>query len=158
MTESREGFEQPKSFVKDAENAEMLREALQSPEIDEEIIVVLEKFLALPITPQESCYGHPEELKNPYLSYVEGPEHNEKDRIFHQKLKSSISNLSSRINSRMGEEIISINLDEDDYGNDGPSVYTIQFDVIDKAIFKRKGQEILQIVWDEFARFLADLK
>ena len=75
----REKFEPEKKFIKDKDNQEMLLEALESKNIDKDIKHILEKFFKLPLTPTESCYGHPEKDKSPNLTYVEDNAQTEQD-------------------------------------------------------------------------------
>ncbi|MDD5341109.1 MAG: hypothetical protein PHC97_01575 [Patescibacteria group bacterium] len=150
----KEKFGQEPRFVKDKDNLLMLQEALRSKNIDKDIKPILEKFFTLPITPHQSCYGHPEKDKSPYLSYVEDEARNEKDKRFQQLLKEKILELTKIINGKIGGEVVNIALEEVDHGGRGPKDYTLKFDVIDKKFFKENGKEILDIIWQEFSKYL----
>ncbi|MBL7057999.1 hypothetical protein ISS03_01560 [Patescibacteria group bacterium] len=76
-----EKFESKKIFIKDRDNFEMLRQSLESKEIDAGIVPILENFFSFPITPRESCYGHTETGKNPYLSVDLSPSHQKKEEL-----------------------------------------------------------------------------
>ena len=145
------------SFIKDQNNLEMLKEALKSKNIDTEIVPILEKFISLPITPRESCYGHIESNKNPHLSYVNDDIKNEQDLNIQKLFKEKIGELATRINQKIGSEAVKIDLDEEDHGG-GPIDYTLWFYIIDKKIFQESGKKILDIIWDEFSKYLDELK
>ena len=152
-----EEFKPKVLFAKDSDNLKMLSNSLESKEIDQEIVPVLNKFFSLPITPRESCYGHPEEDKSPYLSYVEDDVNIEKDKNFQKTFKEKIQELTDAINQRIGGEVVSINLEEIDRGG-GPKDYTLRFEVVDKDEFKKTGKEIITIIWDEFSKYLDAIK
>ena len=152
-----EEFKPEKFFTKDEDNLEMLRQSLESKEIDKDIIPILEKFFSLPITPRESCYGHPEKAKSPYLSYVEDGAQNKQDEDFQRLFKEKIAELTTRINERIGSEAVNISLEEVDRGG-GPKDYTLRFEIIDKKIFQENGKKLLDIIWGEFSKYLDELK
>ena len=152
-----EEFKPEKFFTKDEDNLEMLRQSLESKEIDKDIIPILEKFFSLPITPRESCYGHPEKAKSPYLSYVEDGAQNKQDEDFQRLFKEKIAELTTRINERIGSEAVNISLEEVDHGG-GPKDYTLRFEIIDKKRFQKKGKKLLDTIWSEFSRYIGELK
>ena len=144
-----EEFKPEKFFTKDRDNLEMLRQSLESKEIDEDLIPILEKFFSLPITPRESCYGHPEKTKGPYLSYVEDDAQSEREANFQKLFKEKIAELTAKINERIGSEAVNIVLEEVDRGG-GPKDYTLRFELIDK--------KFLDIIWEEFSNYLDKLR
>ena len=153
----KEGFKPENFFTKDRDNLEMLKQSLESKEIDQDIIPILEKFFSLPITPRESCYGHAETNKNPYLSYIDDETKNEKELAIQRLFKEKITELTARINQIIGSEAVSISLEEIDHGG-GPKDYTLRFEIIDKKIFQENGKKLLDIIWDEFSKYLDELK
>lgn len=155
-----EEFKPEKFFTKDRDNLEMLRQSLESKKIDEDdedIIPILEKFFSLPITPRESCYGHAEESKSPYLSYVEDDVQNERDENFQKLFKEKFVELTTKINNRIGSEAVHVALEEVDHGG-GPKDYTLRFEVVDKKIFQENGKKFLDIIWEEFSKYIDELK
>lgn len=152
-----EKFKPEKFFTKDRDNLEMLKQSLESKEIDQDIIPILEKFFLLPITPRESCYGHIETNKSPYLSYVDDEMKNEQELGIQRDFKEKITELATKINQRIGSEAISISLKEIDRGG-GPKDYTLRFEIIDKKIFQEMGKKFLAIIWEEFSKYLDELK
>lgn len=144
-------------FTKDSDNLEMLKQSLESKEIDQDIIPILEKFFSLPITPHQSCYGHVETNKSPYLSYVDDETKNEQDLSIQRDFKEKITELAAKINQRIGSEAISISLEEVDRGG-GPKDYTLRFEIIDKKIFQEMGKNFLDIIWEEFSKYINELK
>jgi hypothetical protein len=152
-----EEFKLGKFFTKDGDNSEMLKQSLESKKIDQEIVPILEKFFSLPITPRESCYGHVETNKSPYLSYVDDESQNKQELSFQRSFREKISELAARINQIIGSEAVSISLEEIDHGG-GPKDYTLQFEIIDKKIFQENGKKLLNIIWDEFSEYLDELK
>ena len=135
----------------------MLRQSLESKKIDEDIIPILEKFFSLPITPHESCYGHAETDKNPYLSYIDDETQNEHELSIQKSFREKIAELTIKINQRIGSEAVNIVLKEIDYDG-GPKDYTLRFEIIDKKIFQENGKKLLDITWDEFSKYLDKLK
>ena len=152
-----EKFRPEKFFTKDRDNLEMLKQSLESKEIDEDIIPILEKFFSLPITPRESCYGHMETNKSPYLSYVDDETKDEQELIIQKSFREKTSELATRINQRIGSEAVNIVLEEIDHGR-GPKDYTLRFEIIDKKIFQENGKKLLDTIWDEFSKYLDELK
>ncbi len=146
-----------KFFSKDADNLEMLKQSLESKEIDQDIIPVLEKFLSLPITPRESCYGHPETNTSPYLSFVDDETQNETELIMQKSFREKISLLSEKINQKIGGKAINVSLDEADHGG-GPKDYTLRFEIVDKTKFQETGKKFLDTIWEEFSKYLEELK
>lgn len=144
-------------FTKDRDNLEMLRQSLESKEIDEDIIPTLEKFFSLPITPRESCYGHVEKLKEPYFSYIEDDAQSEQDENFQKLFKEKIAELTTRINQKIGSEAVNIVLEEIDRGG-GPKDYTLRFKIIDKKNFQKFGKNFFDIIWEEFSRYLDEIQ
>ncbi|GEM_PF-1293633 len=151
-----EKFKSVEFFTKDEDNLGMLQQSLESKEIDKEIIPILKKFFSLPITPCESCYGHTERNKSPYLSYVEDDPRNEQDENFQKLFKERIDELTNKINQRFGSEAVILNLEMVDHGG-GPKDYTLRFEVIDKKYFQEKGKELLDIIWEEFSKYLDEI-
>ncbi|MFH0854780.1 MAG: hypothetical protein V1891_04815 [bacterium] len=149
--------EPAKFFTKDRDNLEMLRQSLGSKEIDKDIIPILENFFSLPITPRESCYGHPEKAKSPYLSYVEDDAQSEQETNFQRLFKEKITELTARINEKIGSEAVNIVLKEVDRGG-GPKDYTLRFEIIDKKNFQENGKKLLDIIWGEFYKYIGELK
>jgi len=148
----------PNIFTKDNDDTEMLKKALESKDLDPEIIPILEKFLSLPITPTQSCYGHIDQNKTPHLSYVEDDTQQNQENISIQKsLRSRLPELNNSINQRLGSEAVKIILEEDDHGG-GPKEYTIQFKIIDRESFQKLKDVFLNIIWEEFAKYLDSLK
>lgn len=152
-----EKFKPEKKFTKDRDNLEMLKQSLESKEIDEDIIPILEKFFSLPITPRESCYGHVEKLKEPHLSYVEDDAQSEQDKNFQRLFKEKIAELTARINQKIGNEAVNIVLEEIDHGG-GPKDYTLRFKIIDKKVFRDFGKKFLDIIWEEFSKYLDEIR
>jgi len=150
-------FRPEKFFTKDRDNLEMLQHSLESKEIDEDIIPILEKFFSLPITPRESCYGHMETNKSPYLSYVDDETKDEHELIIQKSFREKTSELATRINQRIGSEAVNIVLEEIDHGG-GPKDYTLRFEIINKKIFQENGKKLLDIIWEEFSKYLDGLK
>ncbi len=143
-------------FQKDSGNLEMLKRSIESPEIDQELIPILERFFKLPITPTESCYGHVEKWKKPYLSYVEDELKNSQDENIQKEFSRGVKELTDKINERIGQEVIKILKKFVDYGA-GPKEYILSFEVIDKGMWKRLGDRLSEIVWDEFLKYLDSL-
>ncbi len=152
-----EEFRPQKFFTKDRDNLEMLRQSIESKEIDDEIIPILEKFFLLPITPRESCYGHVETNKRPYLSFVDDKTENEHELIIQKSFKEKTAELATLINQRIGSEAVNTALEEIDHGG-GPKDYTLRFEIIDKRIFQENGKKFLDIIWEEFSKYLDELK
>lgn len=152
-----EEFKPEKFFTKDRNNLEMLKQSLESKKIDQDIIPILEKFFSLPITPRESCYGHVETNKKPYLSYVDDETKDEQELGIQRLFKEKISALATRINQIIGSEAVSISLEEVDRGG-GPKDYTLRFEIIDKKFFQENGKKLLDIIWGEFSKYLDELK
>ncbi len=152
-----EEFKPEKFFTKDKDNLEMLRQSLKSKEIDEDVIPILEKFFSLPITPRESCYGHAEEGKSPYLSYVDDETQNEQELSIQRLFKEKITELAARINQKIGSEAVNIVLEKIDHGG-GPKDYTLRFEVIDKKILQESGKKFLDVIWEEFSKYLDEIK
>jgi hypothetical protein len=150
-------FRPEKFFTKDRDNLEMLRRSLESKEIDEDIIPILEKFFSLPITPRESCYGHVETNKSPYLSYVNDETKDEQELNIQKLFREKIAELATKINQKIGSEAVNIVLEEIDHGG-GPKDYTLRFEILDKKIFQKNGKKLLDIIWDEFSKYLNELK
>lgn len=146
-----------KFFTKDRDNLEMLRQSIESKKIDEDMIPILEKFFFLPVTPRESCYGHVETSKGPYLSFVEDETENEQEIIIQRSFKEKTSELANIINQRIGSEAVNTVLEEIDHGG-GPKDYTLRFEIIDKRIFQKNGKKIFDIIWDEFSKYLDKFK
>ncbi len=144
-------------FTKDGDNLEMLKQSLESKEIDRNIIPILEKFFSLPITPRESCYGHVEKGKSPYLSYVNDETKNEQELNIQRLFKDKILELAARINQKIGSEAIKIDLEEINREG-GPIDYTLRFKIIDEKIFQEFDKKILETIWDEFSKYLDELK
>lgn len=149
-----EKFETTKIFVKDKDELEMLQDSLKSPNIDQEIKPILEKFFTLPITPHESCYGHPENLKNPYLSYVDDETINKQDLKFQKLFKEKIKELVKNINKKIGANIVNIKFEEVNHGGKGPRDYVLQFEILDNNFYQSQGKGILDIIWQEFSAYL----
>lgn len=144
-------------FTKNIDNSEMLKRSLESEGMDADIIPVIEKFFSLPITPRESCYGHIEELKDPYFSYIEDDVQNEREKNFQKLFKERIAELTAAINKRIGSEAVSLVLEEMDHGG-GPKNYTLRFEIIDEKVFQENSKEFLGIIWEEFSIYLDELK
>lgn len=148
----------PKSvFVKSEDNFRMLQASLETREIDEDIVPIIEKFFSLPMTPIESCYGHVAKDNDPYLSYVEDDVADEQARNFQRLFKERINELATRINGEIGDNAVRIFLDEVDHGG-GPKDYTLRFEIIDKNLFQEKGNEVLAIIWQKFSDYIDNLE
>ncbi len=149
----------PENFLpkKDRDNLDMLKQSLETKKIDQDIIPILEKFFSLPITPRESCYGHVETNKSPYLSYVDDASQNEQELRFQRLFKEKISELAIGINQKIGSEAVSTSLEEVDYGG-GPKDYTLRFEIINKKMFQENGKNLLDIIWSEFSKYLDKFK
>jgi hypothetical protein len=152
-----ENFKFENSFVKNSANLGMLRKSLESKEIDKDIVSILEKFFSLPITPRESCYGHPEKDSSPYLSYVEDDVKDEQSKKFQRLFRGKVMGLTRTINERIGSEVVNIILERIDHGG-GPKDYTVRFEVINKKSFQENGKKVLDIIWSEFSKFIDELK
>lgn len=152
-----EKFESGNVFLKDRGNLDMLKRALASAEIDKDIIPILEKFILLPITPIESCYGHADKDINPYFSYVNDDVSNEKDKNFQKLFKEKISELAKSINENIGEKTVDAVLEEIDHGG-GPKDFTLSFKINDKINFQKNGKNILDTIWGEFSKYINNLK
>ncbi len=146
-----------KFFTRDRDNLEMLKQSIESKEIDEDIIPILEKFFSLPITPHESCYGHVETNKIPYLSYVDDETQDEQELSIQRLFKEKISELTARINERIGSEAVNVSLEEVDYDG-GPKDYILRFEIIDKKTFQENGKKLLDAIWSEFSKYIGELK
>jgi len=153
----KEQFKKEIFYTKDIDNLEMLRQSLESKEIDKDIIPILKKFFSLPITPRESCYGYVEKLKEPYLSYIEDSVQNGKDENFQKLFKEKVTELATRINQRIGSEAINVVLEKINRG-EGPEDYTLRFKIINEKAFQKLGKEFLDIVWDEFSKYLDEIR
>lgn len=141
------------SFTK----AEMLRAAMESKEVDQGVIPIIEKFFSMPITPTESCYGHPEEGKTPYFSYSEDDVKSNEDEDFQKSFKEKIAELQVRINNRIGGDVVVVTIETDDYGG-GPKNHTVRFQISDKIYFEEHGKQIVDIIWDEFSKYIDGCK
>lgn len=150
-------FKSEKLFTKNEDNLNMLKRALESNEIDNDLIPILEKFFSLPITPRECCYGHPETNKKPYLSYVNDETQNEHELEIQKLFKKKISELATRINQKIGSVAVNTTLDEVNYGN-GPIDYTLRFQIINEKDFQENGNNLLTTIWDEFSKYLDEIK
>lgn len=144
-------------YHKDRDNLEMLKLSIASERVDADIIPILEKFFSLPITPTESCYGHVETGKNPYLGYVNDEAENLKDLSIQKSFKEKINELSAVINRRIGVEIVDVLLEEINHGA-GPKDCTLRFDIKDDKVFKEMGKKLLDIIWEEFSTYIKNLK
>ncbi len=153
----KEKFKSEEFFVKNRDNLKMLQQSLELEEIDKDIIPILEKFFLLPITPRESCYGHAEKLEEPYLSYIEDDARNKQDENFQKLFKEKIAELTAKINQRIESESVNIVLEEIDRG-EGPKDYTLRFKIIDIKKFQEFGKKILDIIWEEFSKYLDEIK
>ena len=111
----------------------------------------------MPITPRESCYGHAEKLEEPYLSYIEDDARNKQDENFQKLFKEKIAELTAKINQRIESESVNIVLEEIDRG-EGPKDYTLRFKIIDIKKFQEFGKKILDIIWEEFSKYLDEIK
>jgi hypothetical protein len=149
-----EEFKPEKFFTKDGKNLEMLKQALGSEEIDKDIIPILEKFFSLPITPTNSCYGH-WDGGIPYLSYVDDETQNEQELGIQKLFREKITELANKINQRIGSEAVSIRLEGERLR---PKEHTLRFDFIDKKIECEMGVHLLDIIWEEFSKYLDELK
>lgn len=161
-----EKFESGKLFVKGNENSQMLKESLESGQIDQDLIPFLQKFFLLPITPRESCYGHVERdeqgkierVKEPYLGYVEDDIQAEQGKRIQNLFKERLAELNSKINERIGNKIVRIDLEAENFGEMGPKAYTLRFIILDKKLFKEKDHELLNAIWEEFSRYIDKLQ
>lgn len=152
-----EKFRPEEFFSKNRENSDMLKQAMESERIDAEILQILNEFFLLPLTPRESCYGHPEKDANPYLSYVEDDVQNKQEENFQRLFKEKISELSKRINEKIGSESVDVSLEEENHGG-GPIDYTLYFKIPNKENYKKNGEKILKIIWSEFSNYINELK
>lgn len=135
----------------------MLKRGLESKNIDPEMVPILKKFFLLPITPHQSCYGHIEEHKNPYLSYIDDETQNKKELEMQKKFKGKILELTERINQKIGSHIVNVSLERVEHGG-GPKDYTLRFDIANKEILQDDGEKILDTIWEEFSRYLDQLR
>ena len=111
----------------------------------------------MPITPRESCYGHAEKLEEPYLSYIEDDARNKQDENFQKLFKEKIAELTAKINQKIESESVNIVLEEIDRGG-GPKDYTLRFKIIDIKKFEEFGKKFLDIIWEEFSKYLDEIK
>ena len=155
---TNEEFELEKSFTKDVGDLEMLQESLKDEDMDKEMIPFLEKFFSIPITPIESCYGHPEEDREPYLSYIEDEVEAEKDKKLQESFRNRIEELVVEINTEFGDEFVDITLEKVDNGEGGPNNYNLRFKIINKESFKEKGEVPLRIIWEKFSKYVDKIK
>jgi hypothetical protein len=152
-----EKIKSEKIFIKDKDNLEMLQKSLKLKEMDKHIIPILKKFFSLPITSRESCYGDIKTNKNPYLSYVDDETRDEQELNIQKSFREKITELATKINQRIGSKAVNIVLEEIDRGG-GPKDYTLRFEIIDKKIFQENDKKLLDIIWDEFSKYLDELK
>lgn len=152
-----EKFERMNNFNKDPDNLEMLRQSLKSSEIDKELKPFLRNFLELPITPTSSCYGHQEELNNPYFSYVEDSIKTKQDEHFQNSFKEKINELAEKINNLIGKQIVEISFVEEFHGGKGPREYTMKFEILNKQIKQEKFKEIISTIWSECSKYLDEI-
>lgn len=161
-----EKIKSEKLFVKNNENNQMLQASLDSGRIDQELIPFLKKFFLLPITPRESCYGHIkkdyqtkiEKVKYPYLSYVEDDTLVEQEKNIQKLFKTGLPELNLKINQKIGNDIVKIDMEIENFGESGPKNYTLRFTITDKKYFEEKEKELLNIVWDEFSKYIDELQ
>jgi len=153
-----EEFKLEKPFIKDNEDLEMLQESLKEEGLDKEMIPFLEKFFSIPLTPVESCYGHPKRDKEPYLSYVEDKVEVEKDKMFQESFRNRVEDLIMEINTELGSEFVDITLKKEDRGEGGPDNYTLRFEITDKENFKERGEEVLKVIWEKFSKYIDETK
>lgn len=147
----------PKIFIKNTDSLGMIKDSIKSKDLDPEMVPILEKFFSLPITPIESCYGHADRNKSPYICYIEDPEQDKDQTDIQTSLKSNLSQLRDAINNRVDGNVVEIDLEETDHGR-GPKDYTVRFKITDKKIFQELDSNLLSIIWEEFAKYLSDLK
>ena len=153
----REIFNPVSKFSKDPDDLQMLQRSIESKELDPEMIPIIEKFFSLPLTPTESCYGHPEQAKNPYLSYVEDQAKDAHELKQQAQFKNKIAELETKINNQLGSQAVTLTIDETDYGP-GHKDYTLKFNITDTQAFQEKGPEYLETIWTEFSNYLDRLK
>ncbi len=153
----KEGYV-PSVFSKDPCDTAMLQEALSSAEIDQGLVPFLQHFFELPITPRESCYGHADTGKEPYLSFVLDDIGGNESQLHTQQLfLHKISELETVINARLGDGAVVVVLDKQDHGA-GPVDYTVQFKIKDGALYHEMGDGFFYVIWEEFTALVKDLK
>ncbi|MEI6379219.1 MAG: hypothetical protein WCO55_06205 [Candidatus Falkowbacteria bacterium] len=153
----KETFSPIKKFAKDPDDLRMLHRSIESKELDQEMIPIIEKFFTLPLTPTESCYGHPKQAKNPYLTYVEDEVTSEHDSKQQELFKKQIRSLETKINNQLGGQAVTLTMDKTDYGP-GHTDHTLKFNITDTQAFQEKGPEYLETIWQEFSNYLDGLK
>lgn len=153
----KEKIEPGKKFVKNRDNLGMLKKSLTSEKIDTDLIPILKKFFSLPITPHESCYGHIKERKQPYLSLVDDKAYNEQEKNIQKTFREKIIKLGTRINKKIGTNVIEIVLEET-YHESGPKDYTLYFKIKDEKTFQELNRELLVIIWEEFSKYIDEIK
>ena len=155
----KEIFDSERFFIKNKDDLEMLQKSLESEKIDQDIIPILEKFFSLPITPIESCYGHPKQVQSPYLAYINDNTENNRDKNFQRLFNEQIAELTKKINLKIGNEAVNIFIKEEvvDYKGEKKD-YIMRFEIIDKKNFQENGKKILNIIWDEFSKYVDELK
>ena len=130
------------------QNKMMLAEALRSGNIDPEVRPFLKRFFVLPITPTESCYGHPEKGSMPYISYVQDDVYDEQTNANNTRfLTECETQLAGRINAHLKNPWVVIHVETESYGS-GPQVHTIHFSIDDCEVYEKHGEVILKTIWE----------
>ena len=152
MSDSKRNVGAKKTFTKE----EMLNQVLASGTLDSGTSPIIRRFLSLPLTSTCSCYGHEENGREPFLSYVNDEPKNQKDGNFQKEFRRRLSKLNQRINLRIGGSVVRIFLDKSDYEG-GPYEYVLKFNIVDKELLQKLGKKLLDIIWEEFANYLDEL-
>lgn len=149
----------PRTFVKDLDLALGLQQAIESAEIDEGLIPFLKLFFDLPISPHGSCYGHFDKWGTvPYLSFLLDNVDGQNDGVRKQELfLQGIHTLQGRIDTRLGAGVIEVVFQEEDRGVDASNDYTVQFNVKDGGLFYEMGDEMFDVVWEEFTDMVREI-
>jgi hypothetical protein len=148
-------------YTKDKDFTEKLHKDFKSEWIDDDILPIFKHFFSLPITPIESCYGHPEKNKSPYFCYIEDNVENEQDKEFQKLFMEKIIGLAERINKRIGNETIKLTIGNLSWyveGKGNLKGHMINFNIIDQKKWQESGKEITNIIWEEFSRAINEIK
>ena len=149
------------NFVKNIEMVSTLDEAIESDFLDKEMIPLLKKFKTLPITPIESCYGHPKRNMRPYLVYLNDATNDQSLINFQDNLINFITNnLEAKINESLQENAVAIDtgrITSYNHSKEPLKGYWVKFNFCNSHLFKKQGKEIIKTVWREFVNCLNSL-
>ena len=148
-----EQFNPGKTIKKDKANLVLLMESLEDKNLDPEMIPIMKKFIPLPITPVQSCYGHHDKETVMHLSYVDDDTDDEKEKNFQKSFREKLKELTVSINKKINDTIVKVTYDEDDYGGKH-QLCNIVFKIIEPKKFRENDTEYRQIIWNEFSNYV----